>query len=64
MPVNEIYCSLFCDQFVPLSLFIVAYLDMKIIAICYENCQVVHQDKGAIVNSKKMLIVAVVVFTL
>ena len=38
VPVNELYCSLFCDQFVPISLFIVAYIDLKIIAVCYDNC--------------------------
>ena len=42
----------------------VAYIDLKIIAICYENHTVVNEDTGAKVNTYKMAIVAIVVFTL
>ena len=64
MPVNELYCSLLCDQFVPIALFMVAYIDLKIIAICYQTQTVVHEDTGAKLKTYKMAIMATLIFSL
>ena len=42
----------------------VGYIDLKIIAVCYENQRVVHEDTGANIKTYKMAIVAILLFTL
>ena len=42
----------------------VAYIDLKIFAICYESQPVVHEDTGVNIKTNKMAIVAIVLFTL
>ena len=32
--VNHLYC-IWCDQFVPITLFLVAYIDTKLVKLCY-----------------------------